>query len=86
MCNQVKMAEADMAKLEARHGFWSRGEHPDGEPIPVWIANFVLMEYGSGAVMSVPPPEGLGICKNMDCPLSKLLRQLPLTKILKKAR
>ncbi len=25
-----------------------------GEPVPVWIANFVLAEYGTGAVMSVP--------------------------------
>lgn len=29
--------------------------HPvTGEEIPVWVANFVLMEYGSGAVMVVP--------------------------------
>lgn len=29
--------------------------HPlTGESIPVWIANFVLMDYGSGAVMAVP--------------------------------
>ena len=29
--------------------------HPvTGESVPVWIANFVLMEYGSGAVMAVP--------------------------------
>jgi leucyl-tRNA synthetase len=29
--------------------------HPfTGEEIPIWIANFVLMEYGSGAVMAVP--------------------------------
>ncbi len=29
--------------------------HPiTGEKIPVWVANFVLMEYGSGAVMAVP--------------------------------
>ena len=56
VCNQVKMAEADMAKLE-KLGMDSGlvAEHPlTGEPIPVWIANFVLMEYGSGAVMSVP--------------------------------
>jgi leucyl-tRNA synthetase len=26
----------------------------DGERIPIWIANFVLIEYGSGAIMSVP--------------------------------
>jgi len=24
------------------------------EPVPVWVANFVLMDYGSGAVMAVP--------------------------------
>ena len=30
-------------------------EHPlTGEDVPVWVANFVLMDYGSGAVMSVP--------------------------------
>ncbi len=29
--------------------------HPlTGKKIPVWIANFVLMDYGSGAVMAVP--------------------------------
>ncbi|MEW5807776.1 MAG: leucine--tRNA ligase [Acidobacteriota bacterium] len=26
----------------------------NGERIPIWVANFVLMEYGTGAVMSVP--------------------------------
>jgi len=25
-----------------------------GEPIPIWIADYVLMEYGTGAIMSVP--------------------------------
>jgi leucyl-tRNA synthetase len=25
-----------------------------GQPVPIWIANFVLIEYGTGAVMGVP--------------------------------
>jgi leucyl-tRNA synthetase len=25
-----------------------------GEPVPIWVANFVLVEYGTGAVMAVP--------------------------------
>lgn len=55
-CNRVKVAEADMAKLE-KQGMATGFEvsHPlTGESVPVWVANFVLMEYGSGAVMSVP--------------------------------
>ena len=55
-CNQVKMAEADLARVEKK-GI-DTGivvQHPiTKQPIPVWVANFVLMEYGSGAVMSVP--------------------------------
>lgn len=55
-CNRTKVAEADMAKLEKEGrptGF--SVVHPiTREGVPVWVANFVLMEYGSGAVMSVP--------------------------------
>lgn len=55
-CQSVAMAEAELATLEKR-GIDSgiQAIHPvTGETIPVWIANFVLMQYGSGAVMSVP--------------------------------
>ena len=55
-CNRVKVAEADMAKLEkAGMDTGMKVVHPlTGRALPVWVANFVLMEYGSGAVMSVP--------------------------------
>lgn len=55
-CAHMSVAEADLAQAPKR-GI-ATGQfviHPfTGEEIPIWIANFVLMEYGSGAVMAVP--------------------------------
>ena len=55
-CQQASVAEADMAQAE-KLGMDTglRAAHPlTGESIPVWVANYVLMDYGSGAVMAVP--------------------------------
>ena len=52
----IKVAEADMATME-KLGMDTglRAAHPiTGAAMPIWVANFVLMGYGSGAVMSVP--------------------------------
>ncbi len=55
-CRKRTVAEADLATMEKKGcptGLYAL--HPvTGERVPVWVANFVLMEYGSGAVMSVP--------------------------------
>lgn len=55
-CQHTKTSEAELATMEKRgidSGF--KASHPiTGEVIPIWIANFVVMQYGSGAVMSVP--------------------------------
>mgnify|MGYP000229949259 CR=1 FL=1 len=55
-CKQVKTAEADVATMEKKGiPTGMQALHPlTGEKIEIWIANFVLMGYGSGAVMSVP--------------------------------
>jgi leucyl-tRNA synthetase len=55
-CRQASVAEADMAQAEKKGvDTGLRAIHPlTGEPVPVWIANYVLMDYGSGAVMGVP--------------------------------
>ena len=55
-CKASKISEADMATVEKKGvDTGLKAIHPiTGELVPVWAANFVLMDYGSGAVMSVP--------------------------------
>ncbi len=55
-CKRQSMAEADMATMEkAGIDTGIKAIHPlSGKIVPVWIANYVLMDYGSGAVMAVP--------------------------------
>ena len=55
-CRRSSVAEADMATM-AKKGLDTglKVRHPlNGREVPVWVANFVLMDYGTGAVMSVP--------------------------------
>ena len=55
-CRMGSVAEADLATAEKKGmatGLFVK--HPiTGKELPVWIANYVLMSYGSGAVMAVP--------------------------------
>ncbi|MEY4920576.1 MAG: leucyl-tRNA synthetase [Pseudomonadota bacterium] len=55
-CSRGGVAEADLATVE-KIGIDSglRAIHPiTQKEIPIWIANYVLISYGSGAVMAVP--------------------------------
>lgn len=55
-CQLGGTAEADLATADKK-GFDTglTAIHPiSGEEVPIWVANFVLMDYGSGAVMAVP--------------------------------
>ena len=56
LCKESKAAEADMAtseKLGINTGI--KVSHPiTNKEIPVWIGNFVLLDYGTGVVMGVP--------------------------------
>jgi leucyl-tRNA synthetase len=53
---QASVKTADLATAE-KVGFFT-GRHAtnpfSGEKIPIWVGNFVLMEYGTGAIMAVP--------------------------------
>lgn len=76
-CKASSVAEADMATMEKKGiatGLFAN--HPiSGEPIPVWIANYVLMDYGSGAVMAVPSHD------ERDFAFAKKY-QLPITQVI----
>ena len=55
-CAQTTTAEADLETMEKKGmPLGVSAVHPiTGEKVPVWVANFVLMSYGTGAVMAVP--------------------------------
>lgn len=55
-CKNTKVAEAEIATMEKKGmatGLYAI--HPlTNEQVPIMVANFVLMDYGTGAVMAVP--------------------------------
>jgi leucyl-tRNA synthetase len=55
-CQRIGVTEAALETMEKRGmALGVHAIHPlTGERIPVWVANFVLMGYGTGAVMAVP--------------------------------
>ncbi len=55
-CKTTNTAEAALEKMEKRGiALDIHAVNPvNGDPMPIWIANFVLMGYGTGAIMSVP--------------------------------
>jgi len=55
-CRRVKTTEADMETMEKKGmALGIQAIHPvSGERVEIWAANFVLMGYGTGAVMAVP--------------------------------
>jgi leucyl-tRNA synthetase len=76
-CKVQSVAEADMATMEKRGiDTGIKALHPiTGEPVSVWIANYVLMDYGSGAVMAVPAHDqrDFEFAKKYDLPISQVI-------------
>lgn len=75
--NNVKVAEAELATLEKLGMDTGRKAiHPiSGEQVPVFVANFVLMSYGSGAVMAVPGHDQRDweFAKKYDLPIKQVI-------------
>ncbi|ERP85343.1 leucyl-tRNA synthetase [Alcanivorax sp. P2S70] len=76
-CQHTKVAEADMATMEKKGiATGLTATHPiSGEPVPVWIANFVLMGYGTGAVMAVPAHDqrDFEFAQKYDLPITQVI-------------
>ena len=77
-CSRISTKEADIETMEKRGmptGF--NAVHPiTGASVPVWVANFVLMGYGTGAVMSVPGHDerDFAFAKKYDLPVKQVIQ------------
>ncbi len=77
-CKQGSVAEADMATMEKKG--MDTGlvvYHPfTNEPVPVFVANYVLMGYGEGAVMAVPAHDerDFAFAQKYDLPIKPVIR------------
>ena len=77
-CKRGAVMEADLAQLEKK-GMPTGIDctHPlTGEKIPVWVANYVLMGYGEGAVMGVPGHDerDFGFARKYGLPVKCVIR------------
>ncbi len=53
--NKTDLQRTDLAKEKTGVDTGARAIHPvTGEALPIWVADYVLMSYGSGAIMAVP--------------------------------
>jgi leucyl-tRNA synthetase len=70
----------DLATME-KEGFFT-GRHAvnpfNGEKIPIWVGNFVLTEYGTGAIMAVPAHDqrDLDFCRKYRLPVRVVVQPL----------
>jgi len=77
-CKSGSVAEADVATQEKKGlptGLFV--EHPlTGEKLPVWVANYVLIHYGDGAVMAVPAHDerDFEFAHKYDLPIKPVIR------------
>ncbi len=77
-CRKGGVTEAELATQEKKGVPTSLSvKHPlTGEALPVWVANYVLMGYGEGAVMAVPAHDerDFEFAKKYDLPLKVVVR------------
>src|SRR5712664_2367208 len=77
---QASVKTEDLATMEKEGFFTGRyAINPfSGEKIPIWVGNFVLMEYGTGAIMAVPAHDqrDLEFCRKYGLPVRVVIQPL----------
>ena len=77
---QTSVKTEDLATMEKEGFFTGRyAINPfNEEKIPIWVGNFVLMEYGTGAIMAVPAHDqrDLEFCKKYRLPVRVVVQPL----------
>ncbi|MFZ9053696.1 MAG: leucine--tRNA ligase [Woeseiaceae bacterium] len=77
-CKKTDAAEATLETMEKRGmPLGISAIHPlTGQEVPLWVANFVLMSYGTGAVMAVPGHDERDweFAKKHDLPIVQVIR------------
>jgi len=77
---QTSVKTEDLATMEKEGFFTGRyALNPfNGERIPIWVGNFVLMEYGTGAIMAVPAHDqrDLDFCRKYGLPVRLVVQPL----------
>jgi leucyl-tRNA synthetase len=77
---QTSVKTEDLATMEKEGFFTERyAVNPfSGEKIPIWVGNFVLMDYGTGAIMAVPAHDArdLEFCRKYNLPVRVVVQPL----------
>jgi leucyl-tRNA synthetase len=77
---QISVKTEDLATMEKEGFFTGRyALNPfNGERVPIWVGNFVLMEYGTGAIMAVPAHDqrDLEFCRKYKLPIQVVIQPL----------
>jgi len=75
---QTSVKTADLATMEKVGFFTGRyAVNPfSGEKLPIWVGNFVLMGYGSGAIMAVPAHDqrDFEFCRKYNLPVRVVIQ------------
>ena len=77
---QTSVKTEELATMEKEGFFTGRyATNPfSGEKIPIWVGNFILMEYGTGAIMAVPAHDqrDLEFCRKYGLPVRVVVQPL----------